>query len=193
MIRVFIITILLLLFHNPIISQSDFGKTFIVGTSLTFIPEIENDPSLSQYNFFEYTWNLNAAVSISKRIYTGVQALTIFTNGSRVENNTYFIMGLFGQFNFIPKQKFRFFAELSINTGNYCTCGNLDPFRVENLVYFGWGGGFDLPMKFLSKNLYLDLSFVAYLILNDVENKYGFTQYILGINYRFGKQVRAQN
>jgi hypothetical protein len=173
-------------------AQKEFGKTFIAGTSLTFIPEIENDPLLSQYNYFEYTWNLNAAVSIGRRIFIGAQVLTIFTNGSRVENNTYFIMGLFGQFNFIPKQKFRFFAELSINTGDYCTCGYLDPFRKENLVYLGWGAGFDLPMKFLSKNLYLDLSLIAYLILNDIEDKDVFTQYILGINYRFGKQVSAQ-
>jgi len=190
--RIFIIALFLVLFHTPVISQIEFGKTFIVGTSLTFIPDFDTNPSVSNYNYFEYTWNLNAAVSISKRIFTGVQALTIFTNGSRVENNTYFIMGLFTQFNFIPKQKFRFFAELSINTGDYCTCGNLDPFRKKNLVYLGWGGGFDLPLKFLSKNLYLDLSFIAYLILNDIENKFGYTQYIVGINYRFGKQVSAQ-
>jgi hypothetical protein len=193
MIRALLVSIFLILFQVLTYSQKEFGKTFIAGTSLTFIPEIENDPLLSQYNYFEYTWNLNAAVSISKRIFIGVQALTIFTNGSRVENNTYFIMGLFGQFNFIPKQKFRFFAELSINTGDYCTCGNLDPFRVEDLVYLGWGGGFDLPLKFISRNLYIDLSFIAYLILNEIENKLGFTQYIIGINYRFGKQVRDQN
>ena len=181
-----------MLFLNLTYAQKEFGKTFIVGTSLTFIPDYNNNPSVSNYNYFEYTWNLNAAVSISKRIFTGVQALTIFTNGSRVENNTYYIIGLFGQFNFIPKQKFRFFAELSINTGDYCTCGNFDPFRVEDLVYLGWGGGFDLPLKFITKNLYLDLSFISYLILNDIDDKHGFTQYIIGINYRFGKQVSTK-
>ena len=190
--RVLIIVLFLVFFHNPVVSQGEFGKTFIAGTSLTFIPDFNTNPSVADYNYFEYTWNLNVAVSLNKRFYTGVQALTIFTNGSRVENNTYFIMGLFGQFNFIPKNKFRFFAELSINTGDYCTCGNLDPFKQANLVYLGWGAGFDLPMKFLSKNLYLDLSLIAYLILNDIENKHGFTQYIIGINYRFGKQVSAQ-
>lgn len=181
--------LILVLLSFSLQAQNEFGKSFIIGTSLTFIPNYQKNYTSSDYNYYEYTWNLNAAVSLSKRVFIGVQVMTIFTNGSRIENTNYSIVGLFGQFDFTPKKDYRLFLETSINLGNYCTCGDFDPYKKEKLSYWGWGGGVELPLRFLSSKLYLDLSFITYLILNDIENKYAYTQYIVGINYRFGKQI----
>jgi hypothetical protein len=45
------------------------------------------------------------------------------------------------------------------------------------------GLGYDLPIKKI-RNLYLDLSFISYAILNNIEERYLYTQYIIGLNYR---------
>jgi len=183
------LTVLLALLHMSSIAQSEstFGKSFITGLSLTYIWDYDNTGSLTDYRYNEYTWNLNAAVSISKRIYSGVQVMTIFISGTRVDGDNYSMYGLFGQYNFTPKKKSRFFIETSFNQGNYCTCGKLDPYKKDDLLYWGLGIGLEKPLKSISKSLYLDLSFVNYTILDNLQDKYNYTQYIIGLNYRFGK------
>jgi len=54
------------------------------------------------------------------------------------------------------------------------------------LSYLGIGGGAQLPLNFLSKNIFIDLAFFNYTILGKVDFKYNRTQYIIGINYVFG-------
>jgi len=167
--------------------ESYFLKSLVFGTSLTF----KWDGSAFNSDFFqEYTWHMNGGITLHKQAIIGIQTLKILSkSGSKAWNSSY-IYGFFTQYDFFPKQKFRLFSELSINRGNYCTCGNFDPYTVENLNYLGYGFGFDLPISSHSDKLVLDVSFYNYLILNDIDAKYNYTQYIIGLNYYFGKKIK---
>lgn len=161
-------------------STPTFGSRFIAGTSLTYIlHKNEFDP----FRFHEFTWNKNVAVSLSKNIYLGFGYQNIFTRGSVVSNFekklNFSTVGIFIQLDFMPKVKNRLFLETSWNYGNYCTCGNGDPYKKEALNYLGIGGGYDHP---IGKYLSLDLSFISYNILDKIDRKYAYTQYVLGIN-----------
>ena len=91
---------------------------------------------------------------------------------------------MFYQYDFLKNSKHELYPEVSLNYGNYCPCGNLDPYKKEGLVYFGYGMGFDVQ---LIKNLYLDLGLHYYRPIRNVENEgniYAFGQYILGFSYK---------
>jgi hypothetical protein len=156
-----------------------FAEKFIIGTSLTYIRN-----SYEYYTVFnEYTWNANIGISLSKRLFSGLQLLNVYTNEQHSKSiNNHSIVGIFSQYDFFQFQDFRLFAELSLSTGNYSTSGFI-PSKREGLYYLGVGIGLDYPLKFI-KGLSLDLSFVTYEILNKIENKYSYTQYIVGLNYR---------
>ncbi|MDH5476059.1 MAG: hypothetical protein OEX22_10240 [Cyclobacteriaceae bacterium] len=180
---------LLLYLPTQVIGQNE-KSTFdnlIVGSSYTFIWDMDKSNTVSYYTYYESTWNVNIAVSLNKRLYMGIQSLFLFTQGSRVDKKKYAIYGLFTQYDLMPKRDTRFFIETSINQGDYCTCGvsGIDPYRKKDLYYWGFGAGFDRPLKSISDKLYLDLSFVNYIILNKYNVKYNYTQYIIGLNYRF--------
>jgi hypothetical protein len=178
-------------------SNKEFFKTFSIGNSVTYIWDGYNDKdnpnSPKNYSFKEYTWNINFSVSLSKRFSSGIQALNIFTSGSRIDNSYSYIYGVFLQYDFLGKtpSPVKFFLESSINKGNYFTGGSFDPYTREGLNYFGYGAGFDIPLRNISKKLFIDLSFYNYIILNDIIDKYNYTQYIIGINYYIGKRVSA--
>lgn len=162
---------------------------FIAGSSLTYIYDSNTKDYPVGENFYEeYTWNVNFATTLNKRFTAGIQLLTIFTSGTHVKKSNYFIYGLFTQFDFLPKSKSSLFLETSINRGDYGTCGHLDPYRIKNLWYYGLGGGFEFPIKKISKNLFIDISIYNYLIINNIKTKYNYTQYIIGLNYHFGKK-----
>ena len=156
------------------------GNRLIVGTSLTYIWETNDDlPN----TYHEFTWNKNVAVNLNKYIYLGISHLNINTRGSIFDTskskNNYYLTGIFSQFDFLPSKKERLFIEGSWNYGNYCTCGNEDPFREGGLHYLGIGLGYDYPIY---KNISLDLSFVGYKPLNATD-KYTYTQYVIGLNF----------
>ena len=165
-------------------AQGNFGRSFCVGSSLTIIHHYEDVPALPRYN--EYTWNVNAAIQISKRLDMGVQAMSIFMKPESKPSKLHHIVGVFAQFHFI-KKKMKFFLEASLNTGNYkLSTFDFLPTYSNEVIYIGWGGGFELMLSKKTPNLFLDLSFISYEELN-VESPYAFTQYIVGLNYRFGK------
>jgi len=168
-----------------IFAQGDFGRSFCVGSSFTYIRHYEDIPSLPRYN--EFTWNVNAAIQVSKRFDMGVQAMAIFMKPESKPSDYHHIIGVFSQFNFIKKEKFQVFAETSINIGNYkLSQDDFLPSYSNGIIYLGLGGGSELKISKKIPHLFLDLSFISYLELN-VENAYVFTQYIVGLNYRFGK------
>jgi len=169
-----------------------FLNYFVAGTSLTYIydnshPEYYPD---KKHFYKEYTWNINFAAIINKRITTGIQVLNLFTEKTFGEKNNYNIYGIFSQYDFFPKLKTSLFGEMSVNIGDYCTCGTLDPIRKKNIWYYGFGGGAEFPLKKISEHLFFDLSFINYIILNKIKTKYNYTQYIIGLNYHFGKKQK---
>lgn len=172
---------------NNTATNKRLGDRFIIGTSLTYIPDFRGDGlAEKRLRYDEWTWNKNIAVNLNKSIYIGLSYQNIYTYGSVIrarefsEPAQYFLVGVFANYDFLPQKKNRLFAELSWNTGNYCTCGTDDPYYVDNLQYIGFGGGYDFP---LNNYLSLDLAFSAYAILNDIEQKTAFTQYTIGLNF----------
>ncbi len=157
-------------------------NSFEFGSSLTLI-------GYENIEVKEYTWNINFATSIGKHFYSGIQVLNIYLDYPRIKTKKYNIFGLFGQYNFTPNSRFRSFFEMSINRGNYYFKGtSYFPEEVVKMYYLGIGGGVDIPLDFLSNRLFLDLSFVFYF--HNVDNNlvgYMYNQYIVGLNYRFGK------
>lgn len=177
--------IIFVLLPSAIFAQGNFGKSFCVGSSFTFLRHYEDEPDLPRYN--ELTWNVNAAMQITKRLDLGVQALAIFMKPEGRSSENHHIIGFFGQFHFIKKDKIKAFAETSLNTGNYKLSRNdFYPSYENGIVYIGFGGGVELKISKKIPHLYLDLSFINYEQLH-VEQSYAYTQYIIGLNYRFGK------
>ena len=190
---IFILTIYLLLTNSVIVqaqSKKDnyFFNSFIFGSSLTYM-DIGNYEPVN-----EFTWNINAATSIGKYIYSGVQVLNIFVNADYFDNKKmYNIFGLFTQFTVAPRSKFRPFIEISFNKGNYYfSSTSYYPDENIKLFYIGAGGGADIPLTWLSKYLFLDLSFVFYFHKEKGWRKDLFNQYIIGLNYQFGKRVQEK-
>lgn len=171
----------LLFFTSNSLAQNErfFADKLIIGTSLTYIRN-----TYEYYDVFnEYTWNANIGISMSKRLFSGLQLLNVYTNEQHSKSiNKHSIVGIFSQYDFFQFQDSRLFAELSLNTGNYCTCGYITSKR-DGLYYLGAGIGLDYPLKFI-QGLSIDLSFVTYEILNKIENKYSYTQYVVGLNYK---------
>lgn len=139
------------------------------------------------YIYHEYTWSANLALDLNQRFRVGAENKTLFTRSALSGNNTYFMAGVFGQYDFLTQRKggFRFFPELSFHYGNYCTCDPGDPHQVNGLVFIGFGLGFNWP---LSKRLLLDIAFTNHEILNKNPYTYNFTQYIVGVDYRLSRK-----
>jgi hypothetical protein len=167
-----------------------FFNSFKVGSSLTYIFDKNTiDYPEGEHLYKEYTWNINFAASITKHLDVGLQFMNIFTSGTHVNNNYYTIYGAFAQYDLLANRSPRYslFLESSINRGNYCTAGHLDPYKKNNIWYAGLGAGIELPADFLLPGLGLELSFFNYQIINQIQTKYNFTQYIVGLNYHIGK------
>ena len=157
---------------------------FTIGSSITYIGEHNK---FNYIDYDEFTWNLNASFNITKKLQFGVQALSIFADGGNMGYEYYHITGMFFQYSFVQLKTINFFVESSINTGNfYFPKNKLYPSRLSHLKYFGWGGGAEI-LLLKNKGLFLDLSFISYHPLKPPEKCIAFTQYIIGINYKFGR------
>ena len=162
-----------------------FAERGILGTSLTYIP---NQAERGAPVYHELTWHKNIAVNITPSLYVGLSYLSLYTFGSSIRRNNdranYFLFGSFVQYDFLPKNKSRFFLESSWHRGNYCTCGVEDPYKREGLNYISLGFGFEFPLKY---NFSLEVGGASYQILDSIRIKYTYTQYVAGINYNFGQ------
>ncbi|MCB0557179.1 MAG: hypothetical protein KDD02_26780 [Phaeodactylibacter sp.] len=157
-----------------------------IGASATFIwePELANPNTGESYTFREWSYNFNFGTDYwGKRMRTGIQGLLIRNRSFDNQRANSGMVGLFQQYNFVPRWRQRLYLETSLNYGNYCTCGAEDPYRQAGLYYWGLGGGLNVPLK---KAWSLDLGFFNYEILNRTEGKYNYTQYVIGVDYRLG-------
>ena len=135
--------------------------------------------------------HLNGAVSINKWFYTGLELQKIYYSDYFVKDDFNFY-SLFTQFDFFGKRrnKMRLFAETSINVSDIYVDLFIDaPSHQKYIWYHGLGGGLDIPLSFISENVYLDLAFYNYHMLNNIYTKSNYTQYIAGINIHIGKRV----
>ncbi len=144
-----------------------------------------NDRSLV---YRESTINVNVSYNLYSGHNLGIQYMNIFTSGSEFtfteEKESYYIAGMFYQFDFLPNSTNELYPELSINYGNHCTCSDQDPYKKEGIIYLGHGFGYDWN---IAQNLYLDLGLHYYYPLTEKDKEpatYSFVQYIIGLSYR---------
>jgi len=157
--------------------------SLIVGGSYTYVwdTEVLNGVDYNS-NYNENTFNINLATDINRRFRIGIDYKKLYTGGKLSGKNNYFLLGLFQQYKFLSKTKSFGFLELGFYKGNYCTCGNDVPYKEKNISYLNWGGGYN---KNLYKNLSLDLAFTTAQIVSKIPGRYGYTQYIIGLDYDF--------
>jgi len=160
--------------------------SLVIGSSLSYIwdTELVNGRNFTYWN--EYTWRLNAAISIRNKWKFGVNSNYIFTKGFLRGRNNYNMLGLFAQYNLVPDtlKGGGLFLELNLNRGDFCTCqntSNAEPFRYEGLTYVGFGAGYEFK---LWHNWYGEASFLNHIITNPIEGKYNYTLYVVAIKYR---------
>jgi len=192
-----IFLILLFFQAGEVFSQSQnenvsyFGKTLEIGSSLTYIWDDNNRPP-GDFLYSELTWNVNVKMKLHKRVWLGAQIAPIFTrtrNFSTVSKENYNLFGIMTQFDFVSKKEVQLFGEVSLNRSNFLNQYFSNPTKMEGLSYFGFGGGGNILInKKFKQNLFLEISFFNYYLLNDIPNKSNYTQYIVGLNYRLGKK-----
>lgn len=179
--------IFMTLFYQIVFTQN-VKKAYLdritIGTSLTVIPSESQYDNISNevFEYPEYTWNMNLAIDITRSWRMGFQYMAIYPRSKYFAPQQFFIGGTFLQFNIIPKSipRNRVYLEGSYNLGNLCSCGNFEPYKVDNIRYWGLGFGADLK---LTNWLRLDLGFFNYQIFNKIQGKYNWTQYIVGLDF----------
>lgn len=180
----YLFIIVLLFFSFPLLTQ-----TLQIEASYTYIWDVNSFDKELRYG--ESTINSNINVGFNRHK-LGLQILKIYTKGSTFrydllnENNDYLLLGLFYQYNLFNSKKYKFFPEVSVNYGNYCTCGDADPYKLDNLIYLGFGLGLDINVY---KNLFVLTGFHSYQPVSSSikEISYAYTQYVLGLGLRFGE------
>lgn len=164
--------------------NSGFWNRPILGTSLTYIWENSSAnsglPGTFPYLYQEYTWSLNLAYPLSKRWAVGLDNKLIWTESTFSARKNYRITGAQAQFNLTPSTPNRLFLYSGLYQGNYCTCGEGEPYRKDNLMYWGLGFGWNVR---LSNNIYLDLGFENFEMVSREPGKYNYTQYIIGLDF----------
>lgn len=177
-------------------SKKYFASNFTVGLSAGYLWDIDGLKAEGIHNYNEFVWNLSASMRVSKRFWAGIQLNPIFTfesyNGGTFEKKIYQFNGLFTQFDFLYERSFRFYAETSLNVSDYCTCDTVNPYyspnRKKGLIFWGGGIGIEYILnKNGKKNLLVEVSVFNNIILQKIPYRYNFTQYLVGLNYRFGR------
>ena len=169
------------LFAHDSTKNRNIFKQLVIGGNYTYIFDTETINEIdydTRYN--EHTLSMNVAVDIGKHFRVGLDYKQIFTRGFFSGNNKYAMYGAFTQYKIGENKKGFGFGELGFYKGNYCTCGNNVPYKKNGLSYVSWGGGYNFK---LNKNIRLDAAFTTAQVVSDVPEKYGFTQYIIGLDY----------
>jgi hypothetical protein len=168
--------------------KGNFARSATVGSSYTYIFDRRMVDVNTFSRYHEFTWNTNIAIEVLPKWYLGFAYMDIrtYSTRNRGQRGKHNMTSIFSQYDIFTHKSKRFFAEAAYSYGNFCTCGLKDPYKLSGLNYLGLGAGVELP---LYKKLKLDIAFSNHVILQDVKRKYNFTQYVVGLNYRFGKQL----
>ncbi|MDX1936423.1 MAG: hypothetical protein SFU21_04885 [Flavihumibacter sp.] len=169
--------------NKAIKEKTFFNKTVVFGSSVTVIPDNESVNGISKdARFTETTWALNLQYDVTNHYRAGIDVKNIFTAGQLSGKNHYYMVGLTNQWKFFHTKNTFTFLELAPYLGNYCTCGDDNPYKKNGLVFLNAGAGINIK---LAERLRLDLAFHSASILNKQPGKYNFTQYIIGLDYLF--------
>ena len=113
-----------------------YKKSIVIGSSLTFIPDGETTNAVTsndKLSYHELTWATNLSIDFSKYFRLGFDLKKIYTRSLINGKNSYFLLGLPAQFKFLHQPKFFLYATAGPYIGNYCTCGEDNPYKVKNL------------------------------------------------------------
>ena len=181
------------------------NETFLsyiqTGFSPTYIWSNGNFPE--PFNYSEFTLNFNISTPINKRFSIGAQILPVWGSYSanEITKNNYMLYGIFSQFNLLNvSQRFgkirnrKILIELSANTGDYCLCkasknSFVEYYSEPNIFYLGLGASYEILT--VGEKLGFEFGFYAYNNLS-VKNSVGFTQYVIGINYRINNLRKSK-
>jgi len=168
------------------------SNDLVIGAAGTFFPskgggvppEVNDSAS---YFMHEGTLTLNVGYDINKFFRTGLKSMTIFTKSSYSGRRNFWRGGPYLQFDFLGKKRGRLFLETGVYYGNYCTCGDYEPYRKKGkgLTRLAIGGGGSIP---LGQNLYVDLSILSFPVLGKLENNgkvFADGKYNIGLSYSF--------
>lgn len=168
-------------------------KAIIFSTSLTYKPDSEtiNGVDVSdKFEYHEFTWATSALIKLSKYYRVGLDFKKIFTRARLGGNHDYFLLGLPNQLTFLHQPKFFLYATAGPYIGNYCTCGEDNPYKVKNLWYLNYGGGFNLR---INEKFRANLGFTNANILTKTPGRYNFTQYLIALEYQlFMKEKKLE-
>ena len=178
---------LFLFFVNFSFGQTNlqFGERLIVGNSLTYLTKAGRN---LDNRLHVLTWNRDISVNLNKALYFGMSYGNYYTKGSvsssKKQNDNYYSVGLFLQYDFKPKYKNRLYAKVSYSLSNYRKGRNRELHESENPI-LSLDIGYDFPIhKFIS----LDLDVGAYKIAYDIFTGQFFFRYSIGINFDFIKK-----
>lgn len=112
--------------------------------------------------------------------------MLIYTRNNRNRKENYKTLGLLTQYDMVVWEwrNSRVFAEISANRSDYYT-GLGTERKIQGLFVGGIGAGYEFAI--IEKSIYLEIGFYSYHIMNELKSTNPFTQYIIGLNYRFGK------
>ena len=163
-----------------------FADRFIVGSSFGYI--VQKNPVLKDLVFHEMHWNKEAMISFNRLFYGGIRWHSIFTKGSSFDYfgdswdkwESYYLVGAFSEIDVIPKFQHRGIIRLGWNYGNYCVCGETDPYRQEGIHYpsISFGGEY-----YFAKNLAVSIEGETLLMLSKSVPVEAFTRYGIGLKY----------
>jgi hypothetical protein len=184
--KFFFIIILVSFIHHNVEAQK-INKyiitNIVIGGNFVYIPSFYTAQGSSiEQKYNEYTSSANIAIDIKKHLRVGFDYKKINTLFKPNTKKNYSMSGVFVQYKFLDNTKRYFYAELAYYNGNYCTCGDYEPYTLNNTKYASLGGGVNLK---LHNNFRLDLGFTSAQVLNKVYWPYNYTQYIIGLDYVF--------
>lgn len=162
-----------------------FMNALRINSGISYVPNRDDE----NHRHREITWSNQFSVSLIQALWAGVQVSSVYTSGTDVPSENFFLMGGFLQYDVLKKEKAMGFIEVNYLLGDYCTCGFEDPFRTTGLQYLGVGIGIDYPI--MNSRFYGSASFIVHRILGDVDEKYGYNIPKVGLTYRFGKPKTA--
>ena len=178
---------LFLFLSNFSFSQTNlqFGERIIVGNSLTYLTKSGRNLDNRLHVF---VWNKDISVNLNKALYFGMSYENYYVRGSvfsnEKQNENYYAVGFFLQYDLTPKYKDRLFAKISLIASDYCACNYGDPYRDDNLIY-GVSAGYDFPIH---EYISIDMDFGMYQIINPFIVKRIYVRYSIGLNFDFIKK-----
>ncbi len=169
--------------RNRAFDVSFFLKKVTFGSSVTYL--IDKQDVNNALTWESWTWNINAAVSLTSDIDVGIAALPIWAKERNGVVQRNFLTGFFTQYDFLrQKNGERLFIETGFYKGNICTCGESNPYYKPGLTYIPFGGGWEKRLN--HGPVSLDISFLIYKIATKLPiDKWAYNQYVVGLNYNF--------